>query len=47
MFFKTKHNQIYLYQQLSSRDNTFCVGGLGVHPMENIYGNNRSDSVVL
>ena len=36
--FLTKHNQIILYQQLSSQDKTFCVCRPGKHPQENLYG---------
>ena len=36
--FKTKYTKIIFYQQLSSRDKTVCVGWLGMHPQENLYG---------
>ena len=35
---KTKHNQIIIYQQQSSWDQTFCVGWPGMHPLENLQG---------
>ena len=38
--FKAKHNQIILYQQLTSQDKIFGVGLPGVHPLENLYGSN-------
>ena len=38
MFFKTKHNTIILYQQLSSWDKTYCMGWLGMDPLENLNG---------
>ena len=41
MFFKTKHNTIILYQQLSSWDKIFClgwpVGWSDMHTLENLY----------